>query len=571
MNVRAFVTKAAPIAPPRAIQAPAWPRFLLEGAALLAILLCLLLALLWLERNPILTAFDEVGHIDNSLSDALMLRSGDGGLLRDSIFLWNRWLPPGLRIVGLPIAYAFWPVAPEALRLSAAAMFLLTALALWLALRPLAGRVGAAAGVLLYVLAPINLFGAQNFMTESVLHLCAALVLLLLVLEARAAHASVLRMGLFGLVMGLGALTKLTFLPAYGMLWLGFAAWRWWRERNNTDLLIRLVLPTVGLLVVAWPHYALNGTRYIGYARATAEGFAFLSWPETGLAFAARAVRTMVADVFGPGGTVVLLAGLALLAITWRRANETQRLMMGVAVLSGLPTLAAFLFSENQTDRYLGLTVIGLCVPVAVGFGLALRTVPMPRPAPFLAGAAGAAALLQVGLGLFIGWSGPLSGWPASGLTNASWRPNYDCDYSLLTALVPSDREPAAVGIFGTTRAVNRATVQYPFLRAGRRAAVYDLADWEKQPDWDAIIGEASRQDLLVIPSDVREADFFPANHMIPEFQERLAAAGVQVTDRGEMQTGSSPFCTVRVLVPAPGTAIKPSRGPFRSEVHSLP
>ncbi|MBX6741000.1 MAG: glycosyltransferase family 39 protein [Acetobacteraceae bacterium] len=570
MNVRAFVAKAPPVASSRSTLASAWP-LLLEGAALLAILLCLLLALLWLERNPIITAFDEVGHIDNSLSDALILRSGDGGLLRDSLFLWNRWLPPGLRIVGLPIAYAFWPVAPEALRISAAVMFLLTALALWLALRPLAGRAGAAAGVLLYALAPINLFGAQNFMTESVLHLCAALALLLLALEARAANASVLRMGLLGLVLGLGILTKLTFLPAYALFWLGFATWRWWQERNNADLLIRLALPTLGLLLVAWPHYALNGARYIGYARATADGYAFIPWPETGLAFAARAVRTLVADVFGPGGTVVLMAGLVLLAMSWRRAAEAQRLMLTLAVLSGLPTLAAFLFSHNQTDRYLGLTLIGLCVPVAVGFGLALQAMPRPRPVPFLAGAAGIAALLQVGLGLLIGWSGPLPGWPASGLVQANWRPNYDCDYSPLTALVPPDREPAAVGIFGTTQTVNRATVQYAFLRAGRRAAVYDLVEWGQEPDWDAIIMEASRQDLLVIPSDVRDSDSFPANHMIPEFRERLAAAGVQVADRGETQTGSSSLCTVRVLIPEPATAIKPARGPFRSEVHPLP
>ncbi len=571
MNVRATVAGASPIAPSRATPASRWPRHLLESAALLAVLSCLVLALLWLDRNPILTAFDEVGHINNSLSDALMLRSGEGGLLRDSIFLWNRWLPPGLRLVGLPVAYLFWPVAPEALRLASAVMFLLTALALWLALRLFAGRVGAAAGVLLYVLAPINLFGAQNFMTESVLHLCAALALLLLVLEARATGASVLRMGLLGLVIGLGTLTKLTFLPAYGLLWLGFAGWRWWRERNGTHLVIRLVLPLAGLLLVAWPHYALNGIRYVGYARASAEGFAFLPWPETGLDFAARAVRTLVADVFGPGGTVVLLAGLALLAIAWRRASETQRLLLILAVLSGLPTLAAFLFSNNQTERYLGLTVIGLCLPVAAGFGLALKTAPALRPAPFLAGLAGMAALLQVGLGLFIAWRGPLSAWPASGLNYASWRPNYDCDYSPLTALVPPDRKPVAVGVFGASLTVNQITLQFPFLRAGRRAAVSDLANWEERPDWDAVIAEASRQDLLVMPADVRDAEYFPANRLIPEFQERLAAAGVQLEKRMEVQTGSSSRCTVHVLIPAPGTAIPPARGPFRSEVHVLP
>jgi hypothetical protein len=215
---------------PEAAEAePRWPRLVLEASALLAVLCCLALAALWFVRHPVLNAFDEVGHITNTLSDALMLRRGEFTVLRDALFLWNRWLPPGLRVVGLPIAAAAGDWGAEALRLSAAAMFLLTVGALWMALRPVAGRGGAAAAVLLYALSPVNLFGAQNFMTEAVLHLCAALALWLLIAEARSPRASVVRMGLLGPVLGLGTLTKLTFLPAFGLVWAGVALHGWWR------------------------------------------------------------------------------------------------------------------------------------------------------------------------------------------------------------------------------------------------------------------------------------------------------------------------------------------------------
>ena len=42
-----------------------------------------------------------------------------------SIFLENRWLPPGLRLIGLPIAAGFWDKAPTALRIAAAVLTLL--------------------------------------------------------------------------------------------------------------------------------------------------------------------------------------------------------------------------------------------------------------------------------------------------------------------------------------------------------------------------------------------------------------------------------------------------------------
>ena len=273
--------------PARVVSVPkpaiSWPRMVLEAAALLSILLCLGLAVLWLVRHPNLTDFDEVGHIDNALSDAVILRTGNAGILRDALFLWNRWQPPGLRLVGLPIAVVFWPVAPEALRLASGAMFLLTALVLWLALRRLAGRAGAAAGVLLYAVSPVNLFGAQNFMTESVLHLSAALTLCLLVAEAQASRASIPRMALLGLVMGLGMLTKLTFLPTLGIIWLGVAVHGWWRDRNAADLGVRLLLPAIGMLLLAWPHYALNGSRFLVNLRLAAAGLGVEIWPETGL------------------------------------------------------------------------------------------------------------------------------------------------------------------------------------------------------------------------------------------------------------------------------------------------
>ena len=81
-------------------------------------------------------------HQNNSMSDALLLRQGNLAALRDAIFLQNRWLPPGLRLIGLPIAATFWDQAPTALRIAAAVLTLLPLPIIWFGLRPVAGAAG---------------------------------------------------------------------------------------------------------------------------------------------------------------------------------------------------------------------------------------------------------------------------------------------------------------------------------------------------------------------------------------------------------------------------------------------
>ena len=559
---------------PAASEAEArWPRLVLEASALLAVLCCLALAALWFVRHPVLNAFDEVGHITNTLSDALMLRRGEFTVLRDALFLWNRWLPPGLRVVGLPVAAAAGDWGAEALRLSAAAMFLLTVGALWMALRPVAGRGGAAAAVLLYALSPVNLFGAQNFMTEAVLHLCAALALWLLIAEARSPRASVVRMGLLGPVLGLGTLTKLTFLPALGLVWAGVALHGWWRRRDGAALAVRLLLPLAGLLAVAWPHYILNGTRYIGYAKATAAGFAYSPWEETGVAFLLRAARSLVGDVFGPAGAVALLAGLAVLPYAWRRLSEPQRLVAVLAALAATPTLVAYLGSRNQTDRYLGMTLIGASVLIALGIGGVLRAASSRRFAGALAGAVGAATLAQTAWALLIAWQGPAvaSTWAGTGLVHASWRENFHCDHAEVPQAVPPVEGTTKVAVFGTSYRVNEVTIRMAFLKAGRRVAALNFPIYATELDWDAVVTEAAQQDAIVLPLHLEPSEDYPVNRFIPEFEARLAAAGVALNKRVDLQGGRSPTCATRVLVPVPGSGPRPARTPLRSEVNPLP
>jgi hypothetical protein len=539
---------------------------LLAIVAVGAVLTAVGLALLWLARNPLITGWDHLGHADTTLADATLARAHDWGALRDQLFLLDRFEPPGLRLLGLPVALLFWHSALTALRLSATACFVVTAGVLFLGLRRIAGAAGAAAAVLAVALAPVDITGAQNFMTEQVLLLCASIAVAMLAGELGAAELSpsgsgLVRLAVLGLALGWGTLTKLTFLPTIGILWLGVVAYLWWRTREGGALLLRLLLPGTLLLFLAWPHYALNGPRYFGYAHATAAGFGFAAWPERGIAFALRLVTTLVGDVFGPGGMVVLAAGLLLLGLSWRRAAAGARLFAALCVLASLPALAAFCFSRNQTDRYLALDTVLLGAAAAIGFGTALRaTMSAGRVAVAVAAAAG---LAQIGTAWAIAFGMPARSALLSGLAYASVRPNFACDYRALARITPPRDGPVRIGIFGETQAVNPNDVIYGYWHAGVPVQVVQFSNSSAASiDWGPVLADAAQVDYVILP--IRVDGWYAGiatNRTRAEFRARLATVA-QVTPMGEVATGPEPECRVTLLAVRPLPEAPPPRRP---------
>ena len=85
------------------------------------------------------------------------------------------------------------------------------------------------------------------------------------------------------------------------------------------------------------------------------------------------------------------------------------------------------------------------------------------------------------------------------------------------------------------------------------------------------MVTEAAQQDAIVLPLHLEPSEDYPVNRFILEFEARLAAAGVALNKRVDLQGGRSPTCATRVLVPVPGSGPRPARTPLRSEVNPLP
>ena len=237
-------------------------------------------------------------------------------------------------------------------------------------------------------------------------------------------------------MLGLGALAKLTFLPTIGIVWVGAAAWRWWRDRDAAGLRAALAVPAVGLALVAWPHYVLNAARYLAYAKATAGGYAYD--PGGGDRPRLRRLRLgdLIWEVFGLGGTALLLAGLVAGVLVLAAAAGRQRAFVLLAVLAAAPPFLGFFLSHNQTERYLAISLVILAYPVGLLLGAALRTA-RAGTARALAGGGAGCLLVQLALCWAVALAGPVEARPLRPMVEAAWRPNLACDFCALAGLVP--------------------------------------------------------------------------------------------------------------------------------------
>ena len=264
---------------------------------------------------------------------------------------------------------------------------------------------------------------------------------------------------------------------------------------------LRLALPSIGLALVAWPHYLLNIPRYLAYAKATAGGYAYNPVEATGLDFARYAVGDLVWEVFGLGGTALLLAALAAGVLVWRRLAVAERAFVLLAALAAAPPFLAFLFSHNQTERYMAISLVILAYPAGMiarrGATAGLGRL-SPRP---LAGGAGAAALAQLAMAWWVALAGPVEARPFRPMDEAAWRPNFACDFHAVTALVPRDHTMPRIGLFGLTLAVNPPNLQQAFLRQGTTAkAIEILNDSAIEVDWAQVLRDTRQVDLIVVP-----------------------------------------------------------------------
>ncbi|MFC7691708.1 glycosyltransferase family 39 protein [Paeniroseomonas aquatica] len=301
----------------------------LATGSLLLPLACLGLALLafagtvlgWILTHPEVGGWDQIGYGDEALRDLVALARGGLGALRDSLFLEARHHPPGHRLLALPLGLA-GHADMTTLRFMAFGFSLLTAAVVGLVARRAAGTSAGLLAAAAFLMAPVSLFAAEEFLSETLLLPALAGLLWCLAREAtgEGGWGNAL---LLGACLGAGALARLSFIPQVAPVLLAGLAVMLAGDRAR---LPRMLLAGTVAALIAWPFYAINGGRYIGYAR-----FALTEWHshqvknDSPIGYLGNWLWFVADWAFGPFLAVALAGGaLAALVLVGRAAWQAR-------------------------------------------------------------------------------------------------------------------------------------------------------------------------------------------------------------------------------------------------------
>ena len=432
-------------------------------------------ALHWIFVHPEVGGWDQIGYADELAKDLVAKAQGGWGALRDSLFLTSRHHPPGVRLLALPLGLAGL-ADMTTLRLFSCVSIGLTAWLVFATARMVTGAGPAMLAAAAFLVAPVTLASAQDWMSEVLLMPALAGLLWGLARECVAVPPRGNAL-LVGLCLASGMLARLSFLPqvlpamavaTLAMLLLAPARWP------------RLGAAVAVMLLLAWPFWALNGGRYVGYAR-----FALQDWHtheisgEGPLGYGGQWVAFIADWAFGPLLLLALLLGLGGAgALAWRglqsgpvarwpwpwlRQGLSRRFaVLGLAVLLAAPPVAGHFLATNHNPRFLLAALPGLAVAMAIGLGS--RRGRLVAPAALLL--AGQALLLL----LVAVWAAPP---PFAGLRAAQARPALECDWRPVLARLGG--AAPRVLLVGTADGFNQVQVSYAFHRSSRAVEVTEI------------------------------------------------------------------------------------------------
>nr|WP_321983614.1 glycosyltransferase family 39 protein [uncultured Lichenicoccus sp.] len=449
-------------------------------------------SLRWILLHPGITGWDQIQYIDLSLKDGLVGRLDGGGALRDALFNDYRWMPPGVRFLGLPLVLLHHD-SNAAFRLLTLSLFMASLLLVFDAGRRLSGAAPAAGATALAAVAPIWVRASEEFMSETALIPALALALWCLVRETEPVRPRYLPV-LMGAALGLGLLAKFSFIPLAAVFvpMLALSAWR----RGNWSGLLTVLLVAA---LMAWPFYAYDGLRYIAYAHFAAT-WPLDRMPGRGLTYARNYLAELAHSDVGSPDLLLLPVVLVLAIRAMLRSPDgwsDRHRFIGIACGLMLAfTVLPHIFGNNQNTRLLvgALPVLALFLAAGSGprLGLAMGTV--------------AAVQAVLMLGLIV--TGPYQADGGNELTGTtlltnSWRDNVICDFSQPIRAARARAERPVVRFYGITAAINHVQIQAAFVRAGVLADVASIDMSRRDPAGPARAGA----DLVMVLDTPEKSD----------------------------------------------------------------
>jgi 4-amino-4-deoxy-L-arabinose transferase-like glycosyltransferase len=500
------------------------------------VFLILVAATRWIIVHPYGIHWDEAYYFNEALSDIHKLHSGSLRQLASILIGGDPFRPPAYRLLALPFLalFGFHTVIARFVTL---ACWLATTAFIYLTSRRIASSAAAAMAVLVFCLAPEVLSASTFFSTEGPL-LLATSAMLYFILDHWSVESG--RRGWIGLglAMGLGLLSKITFiLIAFPIL----VTFTWHRPKPLSVQALSPILKSGALaLILAAPWWLKNigpAVAYGGMARQQPrESFgapSLLTW--------AKWLGSVAMGLLGPAITVLICL---IVIVSVRRIlikkeaclKPLHRTMGWACVCASLPLVVLQLSGMNHNLRYLTPAVITSAIAVGV-LSEATGWI-RSRAAVAISGMLIVVQLLMIVTPVAFPKPYPVDpGLVNGGLPWGIWVRFEQWDWKPLRDIASSCGLPQPrISFLGIGRPLNPPQIQYPWFVDGTVSS--DERLWRSQPvwlwryeqgsfDWQAVMSASDQSDIVVTAphfigqvSDKQDLD----NRYNYEFAQRLAA-----------------------------------------------
>jgi hypothetical protein len=322
----------------------------------------------WAKHHPQAINWDEAMYFNQVIRDVNHFKSGGLHGIAGSLLHEDPDRPPAYRFLSIPFVLVFG-FSPNVVRLAGTVFFLVTILIVFLTARSLAGRDSGAISAIFLCLCPIYIWCDLVFGTEFPLFLAVAGTLYFLFVNWNKEHEGPYSWIGLGISLGLGALSKVTFLM-FGMMVVCVSFILIWRKIVINPSRGFLIKASVLGVVLSSPWWLLNYHGYLSYANY-ARAFIRHSWDFSFFEFLYNFFGFLAESFLGI--PMVILLTLMIFALVFSRIrgqdtgmDVTLKTALGVGLLPGIVFPFIQLTSVNMTMKYMAFAMIPLAIAVGV-------------------------------------------------------------------------------------------------------------------------------------------------------------------------------------------------------------
>jgi 4-amino-4-deoxy-L-arabinose transferase-like glycosyltransferase len=313
-------------------------------------------------------SWDEALYFNQVIQDANAIKSGSLHEIARTQMREDSLRPPAYRLLSIPFVLVFG-FSPTVVRLVSTGFSIVTLLIVFLATRSIAGTKAGVVATIFLCICPGAIWCGMVFGTEFPLFLAVASTLCFIFVNWNREHELPYSWIGLGISLGLGALSKVTFLMlGFTIVSLSFIL-SWRRIVTNPSPSFLIKASALGAFLAS-PWWLLNYHAYLSFANI-ARTFARHSWSATFFERVYTTFGLLAGSTLGLPVAILLILMFSTLVFSRIRGQDTgidhkQKTALWICLLPVVILPLMQLTGDNMNPRHLAAALIPMAVVVGV-------------------------------------------------------------------------------------------------------------------------------------------------------------------------------------------------------------